>query len=247
MLTLTSVVAILVLAGQGRLTLYIHPRYVTFTVVMALLAGGVMVAAIIAGREEHPDHAGHGWEHDVDPDQESQAPVWRGRMAALARAAVLLGAVLVLLVVPPASLTSVARQSRELVTSGQALESTDVTTLTGADSSTFTVKEWAALLRQGGPRAVVGQHVDATGYVLDRGDPDVFYLTRLMVSCCAVDAQPVGVPVARRQWRDQMQPSDWVRVTGSFTPNADRTSRYATVITPTDVTVVDEPAQPYVY
>ena len=41
--------------------------------------------------------------------------------------------------------------------------------LAGGNSATFTVKDWEALLSQGGPEAVLGKDVDVSGYVLDQG------------------------------------------------------------------------------
>ena len=241
-LTLVGVVAVLALAATGRLTLYIHPRYTVFTVAMAVLGGAAVVAALVL--RPHEEGEGHGdGDHDHAPDAAPRSR-WRtaGRLAAVA------AAVLALLVLPPATLSGDARQNRDLVTSSRLLGAGgDTVALAGADPSTFSVKDWAVLLRQGGASAVVGKKVDLSGYVLDRGDPDVFYVARLMMSCCAVDAQAVGIPVARRQWRDELEPGAWVALTGSFVPNPDVDSSSPTVITPTTLVAVDEPEQPYVF
>jgi uncharacterized repeat protein (TIGR03943 family) len=136
---------------------------------------------------------------------------------------VLICAALALLVIPPATLSSTARQNRELVTSGQALDSTKVAVV-GADP-TFSVSDWAALLSQGGTEAVLGKPVDLSGYVLDRGKEDMFFIARLVVSCCAVDAQPIGVPVYRPGWRDEIEPGAWIRIEGAFVNNPSRDSQ----------------------
>lgn len=235
-LTLIGVVAVLWLAVTGRLTLYIHPRYTVFTVAMTVL-GGLAVVAVLVLR---PAAAGHDHDH-ADDDRP-------GRARTAGRLLVVAVAVLALLVLPPATLSGDARQDRDLVTSSRLLDAGgDTVALAGADPATFSVKDWAVLLRQGGASAVVGKEVDLSGYVLDRGDPDVFYVARLMMSCCAVDAQAVGVPVARRQWRDELEPGAWVALTGRFVPNPDVDSSSPTVITPATLVAVDEPEQPYVF
>lgn len=109
------------------------------------------------------------------------------------------------------------------------------------------MKDWAALLRQGGAPAVLGKPVEVSGYVTAARDPDVFYVTRLMVSCCVVDAQPVGVPVSRVRWRDAFAPGSWVSLTGAFGNNPDDASRHPTLIMPTSLDKTIEPAQPYVF
>jgi len=152
-----------------------------------------------------------------------------------------------LLVIPPATLSSTARQNRELVTSGQALDSTKVAALVGADPATFSVKDWAALLSQGGPEAVLGKQVDLSGYVLDQDEEDVFFIARLAVSCCAVDAQPIGVPVYRPGWREEIEPGAWIKIEGAFVKNPSRDSQEGVAIGVGSLANIEEPDQPYVF
>jgi uncharacterized repeat protein (TIGR03943 family) len=160
---------------------------------------------------------------------------------------VLICTALALLVIPPATLSSTSRQNRELVTSGQALAPTKAVALVGADPATFSVKDWAALLSQGGPEAVLGKQVDLSGYVLDRGEDEVFFIARLVVSCCAVDAQPVGVPVYRPGWRDEVKTGGWITIKGSLVRNPSRDSQEAVAIGIGSLAEIDEPDQPYVF
>ena len=230
-------VATIWLTLTGRLTLYIHPRYTVFTMAMAVL-GGIIVTAAIVVTSRAPDEDEH--DHDV-------RPVLRTRLLSWSRVAILVIAAVALLVVPPATLSSTTRQNRELVTSGQALDSADTQQLAGGNSASFTVKDWAALLSQGGPEAVLGKDVDVSGYVLDQGEDDVFFVVRMIVSCCAVDAQPIGVPVYRPGWREEFEPSAWLAITGAFVENTDPDSDQQTVIKVGSLREIDEPDQPYVF
>lgn len=73
-LTVMAVAATLWLAATGRLALYIHPRYVVFTVVMAVFAVGFVVAAIALRHRGLPVD-----DHDHDHDY-SDAPRSRRRL-----------------------------------------------------------------------------------------------------------------------------------------------------------------------
>jgi putative membrane protein len=119
--------------------------------------------------------------------------------------------------------------------------------LVGADPATFSVKDWAALLNQGGPEAVLGKQVDLSGYVLDRGEKDVFFLARLAVSCCAVDAQPIGIPVYRPAWREQIEPGAWITIQGTFAKNPSPDSQESVAIGVGSLAKINEPDQPYVF
>ena len=238
-LALVGVIATIWLAATGRLTLYVHPRYTILTVTTAVLT--LMVLVLLAAVGGSPAAA-----EDGDHDHASRTSAF-GRLLRWSNGAVLICAALALLVIPPATLSSTARQNRELVTSGQALDSTKVRALVGADPATFSVKDWAALLTQGGPEAVLGKQVDLSGYVLDRGENDVFFIARFAVSCCAVDAQPIGVPAYRPGWREEIEPGAWITIKGAFVKNPSPDSQESVAIEVGSLARIDEPDQPYVF
>jgi uncharacterized repeat protein (TIGR03943 family) len=237
-LALLGATATIWLAATGRLTLYVHPRYTLLTVIVAVLTllALVLTAAVSASPTAHEDHH----DHVAHTSASRRLLIW-------SNGAVLICAALALLVIPPATLSSTSRQNRELVTSGQALTPTKAVALVGADPATFSVKDWAALLSQGGPEAVLGKQVDLSGYVLDRGEDDVFFIARLVVSCCAVDAQPVGVPVYRPGWRDEVEGGAWIKIEGAFVKNPSQASQESVAIGVDSVATIDEPDQPYVF
>ena len=236
-LTVLGVVSTLWLAATGRLTLYIHPRYTIFTVVMAVVAGLLVLAAVavLPGRHDEVDH------------DHSAAPARRGQALGWFRVAVLISAAFALLVVPPATLSPRMLQNRDIVSAGQRLDSTDVPNLQGGDPATFSLKDWAALLQQGGVESVLGEEVRVSGYVLDQGEEDVFFIARLTVTCCAVDAQPIGLPVSRPNWKEELRPSTWVAVEGTFVEDVGRSGRHPALIQIGTLTRIDEPDNPYVF
>ena len=221
------------LAVTGQLGLYIHPRYFGFTIAVvgfALLATVAAYAVL-----PRPDH-------DHEHDHGTASPV-RGRLRAAGQAIAGIGLVVALLVLPPATLTSSTVQQRDLNASVE----TDTITLVGADPSGFALRDWATLLADPGTAlAYAGRQATLSGFVTAApdGNPDVLYLARFVVTCCTVDAQPVGVPVAVQGWADQYPVDGWLEVTGTFVTSGDAG---AVVLKPSTITPIDQPAQPYDY
>lgn len=251
------------LAATGQLTLYIHPRYVLFTVLMMVVAAafvlGAIVSRAVAGTtsagtgapHEHGD--AHGDEHPHDPSHAPQVSSARSRVAAVATTwasgTVVAAAALALILVPPATLTSGTAAAREM-NAGTALAAADDFVSVGGDYLNFTVKDWSRLLTQvSSPSFYEGKSVDVTGFVsADATDPEnVYFVSRFIVTCCAVDAQPVGVPVYQEGWADDLEADQWVRVTGPFVANPSGSADVAVLVDPASVDVVDQPGDPYVY
>jgi uncharacterized repeat protein (TIGR03943 family) len=239
-LSLVGVVAILWLGATGRLELYIHPRYTVFTIVMAVIGGAASIAAFLVvpghGHDEHDDH-----------DEEKPRSGWRAALAIGGSVLLVAASVLALLVLPPATLTSATADNRDIASSNT-LADADTTSLVGGDSTTFTVKDWATLLHQGlGDDFFAGKPAAISGFLVATEDPDVVYVARFLVTCCAVDAQPLGVPVLLPGWEDDFAADDWVEVTGGFAPDPDPAAAEPIVLVPDTLDGIERPAQPYVY
>jgi uncharacterized repeat protein (TIGR03943 family) len=246
-LTLVGVVATVWLALSGGLALYIHPRYFGFTAAMAVLGGAAAIVALAlaprAGEADDPDGA------DAEHETDSGRPPRRRAAAFGAWGSVLLAvaAVVTLLAVPPAALTSRTAVQRDIDRTTADLAG-EAPSLRGADPATFTLKDWALLVRQNDDPAVfAGQRPELVGFVTPApGDPDdAFYLARFTITCCAVDAQPIGVPVHLPGWRERFAVDDWVRVSGAF--GQDPAGGAGLVLLPEELEPVEQPEQPYVY
>ncbi|NQX34153.1 TIGR03943 family protein [Herbiconiux sp. VKM Ac-2851] len=256
-------VAIIWLAVTGQLGLYIHPRYYEFTVIMAVLAGVVVLAAfaiVPTATEADHDHEGHDHDHDHDHDHEIHDHDHEGHdhergrrrdtVWAVAAGVVIAATVGALLIVPPSTLTTATVDQRDLNASAAVTDTSATETLVGSDTAAFTIKDWASLLRQGaGEDYFAGKSATLTGFVTpDPTDPDdVFYVARFAVTCCAVDAQPVGVPVYLPGWQDSYAVDTWVEASGTFGTNPSTSSSQPIVFEPADITPVDQPDEPYVY
>ncbi|PJJ73477.1 putative repeat protein (TIGR03943 family) [Diaminobutyricimonas aerilata] len=242
-LTLAGVVAILWLTATGRLGLYVHPRYFVFTAVAAVAAGVLAIGAfaLLPHTEADDDH-----DHDGEGPRTRAGRLWFGIGAVVLTAATFVS----MLLLPPSTLDTASVQSNEISDTAGSLPDEQTTELVGSDSTSFTVKEWAALLRQGVDEEYTAQNpADVSGFVIaDDADPDnVFFVARHAITCCTVDAQPIGVPVYQPDWAESLTDGEWVRVAGRFEPNQSATSLEPLAIVPTAVEPIDEPADPYVY
>lgn len=234
LLLVTAAVCILWLATTDRLGLYIHPRYFVFTVIMALIAVALGIVSVLV---------------HVDVEE---TPKRRGRTA-LQLASVLgsLAIVGAMVVLPPSTLSVATADSRQVNSGTLAgeVQGQDAQTVLTAnpDFSSFGIKDWATLLRQTTrPADLEGRAFTGSGFVIaDPDDADVFYVSRFVVNCCAVDAQPVGVPVLLADWEQEYTAGDWVEVSGTLV--AGSAEHLPLVVGTPKVTAIDEPADPYDY
>jgi len=246
------IVSTLWLTITGQLGLYIHPRYFVFTGIMAVIGLVATVAGFALRPAEAADDHDHAHDHDGGGSASPAARrTLRARASRVAVAAVVTVTVVAVLVLPPRTLTTSTVTQRALNSSTVASDAAPDQELLGtSDFSTLGVKDWSQLLAQTtDPTFFTSKSVDITGFVsADPDDPDdVFYVTRFVVTCCAVDAQPVGVPVYQPGWKSTLQTDEWVQVKGPFASNPSAKSRQPLAVMPQGVTKVDQPADPYVY
>jgi uncharacterized repeat protein (TIGR03943 family) len=98
------------------------------------------------------------------------------------------------------------------------------------------------------PDAYDGQAVNVDGFVVHTPDlpENYFTLTRFIITCCAADAYPVGLPVLLEQSRDTYAPDTWLQVQGNMkseTLNGER----RLVIQAERLEQIPEPKNPYDY
>lgn len=240
-----ALVATLWLAVTGQLVLYIHPRYVVFSVVMAMI-GLALVLASFAHRR--PDHVHEHVDYVPTPRRTRV-----GRAASALGAALALAAGASLVILPPATLSAATATQRDIdsatvTADSQSLES--ASSASDATFATFTVLDWSSLLRQTTDSAFyAGKPVDVAGFITEDPDApeDIFWVSRFKITCCAVDAQPVGIPVYLENWRDTLDVDEWVQATGEFASNPSSESTQPIVLSPDDLVAIDQPAEPYLF
>lgn len=260
LLSVVGIVFIIWLAATGQLGLYIHPRYYVFTTVMAVIGAVFVLAAFAVIPASTASH------DDADRKAEDEPVRRRGPVGWMLVSALLVAAAAAaLLVLPPSTLTTSTVEQRDINGSASLSASADSSGLSGSsgssdssgaleltagDYSSFTVKDWAGLLRQGADEDfLAGKDPTLIGFVTpDTDDPEnVFYVARFVVTCCAVDATPIGVPVYSPGWQEEYSVDDWVSITGTFAANPSIDSMQAIAIIPTEIVPTAQPAEPYVY
>jgi uncharacterized repeat protein (TIGR03943 family) len=111
-----------------------------------------------------------------------------------------------------------------------------------------TILDWVILsLRDNTLEAVVGENATVSGFVYRQEGfaEDRFMVSRFVITCCAADAMPVGLYVS---WPESKTLADdqWVEVSGQFELR-DIDSKQTPVLLAETVTLIDIPAQPYLY
>ena len=233
-----AVVATLWLAFGNELVLYIHPRYIVFTLIMGVLALAFVVASLLVRT-----HA----------DDDAAEPRRGAKVLSSVGLAVAALIAIAMVVIPPATLTSATATQRDINSTMLGAETQSVSAAADASDATFTaftVVDWSSLLRQTSDLSFYeGKPVDVVGFVTpDPDDPtNMFYVSRFVVTCCAVDAQPTGIPVYLENWQQSYAVDEWVRATGEFSTNPSTASTQSLALHTDTITKVDQPSEPYLY
>ena len=223
------------LGWQGMLGFYIHPRYNLFTLVMAVIGVSLMAIAFFVPTKGH-SHAGH--KHAKGHSIMEWLSL--GLVAAV---------VAIALVLPPTTLSSYTAENRSFgtVATSPAAEAIDVASTTSVFEN-LTVRDWASLLIQTqDPSFFRGKPFSALGTITDSGDPDVFFLTRFVVTCCAVDAQPVSIPVYHPDWSEDFAVDTWVTVNGGFQVLPQIAEPGNLAVVPGNIVEEEVPREPYLF
>jgi uncharacterized repeat protein (TIGR03943 family) len=126
---------------------------------------------------------------------------------------------LVLLVIAPPALGSYSA-ARSGTALGAAANASDLPPLPDGDPVRLSVLDYASRAVFDHGRSIGTRHVTMSGFVLP-GDGGAWYLTRMVITCCAADAQPVKVGLAGTV-PDGLKANDWIQVTGTYATRQDR-------------------------
>ncbi|MCS7030959.1 MAG: TIGR03943 family protein [Gloeomargarita sp. SKYG116] len=110
--------------------------------------------------------------------------------------------------------------------------------------------DWVRLLNiYPEPDAYQGQRARVEGFVVHppHSPAHRFFIARFVVTCCAADAYPVGLPVDTPGETAQRYPADtWVRVEGRMTSGEVQGKRRL-ILQAERITPIPPPANPYLY
>ncbi|MFC8090532.1 TIGR03943 family putative permease subunit [Streptomyces sp. NPDC057301] len=223
---------LLLLTGAAilRVALFteLYLRYVQAGLRPYLVGSGFLlvllgVAAAAVGRREREPHGEHDGHH-------GPRIAWLLALPALA-----------LLLFPPPALGSysAAREAEQRAAQGIG----SFPALPAGDPQALTLAEFSSRAVYDSGRSLTGRTVRLTGFVT-RDDDGTWYVTRLLVSCCAADATTSKVEIREAD----APPADaWVTVTGIWHPKGrlGTDGAWPPVLDAASVRRVAQPANPY--
>lgn len=218
---------ILRLGLQNQLNLYIHPRYNLFALCMAafglLLCG---VGLIMSRQQPHSHDHKKAKEHFGFLDL------------------ILIVLILCTIFIEPKPLLSATADQRK---SQKYISATSLQAATSFQPKSLI--DWSyAIYSSPNPAIYNGREVDIIGFVYQPKDqqvaPDKVYIARFQVSCCAVDASLVTIPISYPAWESRLKRDSWVRVRGTLSAIDDE-EPWQVVATHADY--ITQPQDPYEY
>ena len=203
---------LLKLAITGSYARYVKPGVRPFlvaaaVVVLALAAATLWSAARRRVADRHSELDGHG-EDDGHGHRHGRFDV----------AWLLMLPMLVLLLIAPPALGSfsAARSGTAL----GAAPASNLLALPDGDPVRLSLLDYASRATFDHGRSLSGRHVTLSGFVLP-GDGGVCYLTRMVITCCAADAQPIKIGLTGTV-PGGLKANDWIEVTGSYATRQDK-------------------------
>jgi uncharacterized repeat protein (TIGR03943 family) len=126
------------------------------------------------------------------------------------------------------------------------LDDAPLASLFAQSSKGLGLADWSRLLvANPEPDYYSTKQVEVSGFVYDAGlGNDTVWLARFVVTCCAVDAQPVGVPLLLPQWQTEYKEDQWLAVKGTFQLRSTLKGEQL-VLVPDEIETIKEPDNPY--
>jgi uncharacterized repeat protein (TIGR03943 family) len=235
----------------GQLKLLIHPNYIplaAITGILLLFIASLKISQVNRQRKHKTtDNLIESVEHIT------LFPVGWGSSLLIVTA--ILG-----LVISPQVLTSQAALQRGISESLPLLREQTQLFRTNTNSEERSIVDWVRTLNTyPEPDAYTGQKAKFSGFVvyLDELPDNYLVLSRFIITCCAVDAYPVGIPLKLSQSRSNYPADTWLQVEGQMiTENLPITSQNSQekgenkrqlVLNTTSIVKIPTPSDPYDY
>lgn len=235
-LSALACLAIVLIGVRDQLGFYIHPRYHWFTLILAGIGCLVLVKAVF-------DYKYTGKPTVIQYDHAGQL---LGKMSAwlLHSGAWFVLIVLGLLLWSPAKpLLSRAAEQKEKQTAPYAQFVYDAAWYNNPSNLN---QISTVLSTPDGPEDLEGQQFTLTGFVRASkdGNPDIFRLSRFVISCCAVDATPTSIAVYQQGWSKNLNVDEWVEVSGIL-KTSDFGGKQVQALSDITVKKIEQPQEPY--
>lgn len=116
------------------------------------------------------------------------------------------------------------------------------------DTKNYSIGDWIASFNFNPDlNSYVNKDVSVTGFVYkpDNLPADEILIARFVITCCAVDARPVGLRV-KVSSKDSYKEDDWIKVSGKFQLD-ENLDKKDLIIAPDKIEKTDVPSNPYIY
>jgi uncharacterized repeat protein (TIGR03943 family) len=99
------------------------------------------------------------------------------------------------------------------------------------------------------PDAYTGQKVKVQGFAIHPPElaPEYILISRFVITCCAADAYPVGLPVKLTENRQAYPPDTWLEIEGQMITENLAGKRQLTIQASAPPKKISEPKNPYEY
>ncbi|MEM9264743.1 MAG: TIGR03943 family protein [Cyanobacteria bacterium P01_F01_bin.13] len=216
----------------GKLFLLLHPDYMWLANGAAIVLMGMAIFKLTKGRRRTPVTTGHIM---LLPPQLSSL--------------ILLVVAVVALVYTPQAFASDTAIQRGISDSLTLTRSQPQRFVRQTASEDRTIIDWIRTLNvYPEPDAYTGQSVKVSGFVIhpEEWPENYLMLSRFVLTCCAADAYPVGLPIQLAVSRQAYTPDSWLEVEGKMVTATINGQRQLT-IDPTQLETIPEPRNPYEY
>lgn len=230
--------------GTGQIALLIHPNYFILALITGVLLVGIALlkAYFVLFRPT------------VTPTTEQHLTLFPpGWSTALLLSVAILG-----LTIPPAVLSSETAMQRGVSETLPVTRTQPASFRARVSPEDRSLIEWVRTLNAyPEPDAYVGQKAAVKGFVVHSETlPDNYLLvTRFVITCCAVDAYPVAIPVKLEEDQNNYPPDTWIRVQGQMISETLKvkagqtaaTGERQLVIEAREIETIPTPRNPYEY
>lgn len=233
----------------GKINFYIHPRYTDFAVLMgwtAVVFGVVFMIRYLETRGNFSDGETHNHEHDHgSADEHGQNRNLTQKLSTF------VGSVLIILplvfgfLLPVRPLSVVTAQQRAV--DFNSIRGESAASLFLKNTKTYSLGDWIKAVNNNPDLTrYIDKEVKVSGFVFNQeGKDNEFFVSRFLITCCAVDARPLGLLV-NYDWQNEFRENEWVEVEGKFAlVNRDGTDTL--IIEPSSILRISEPTDPYVF
>lgn len=221
---------------------YVQPAlrpYLVVSGVLLMLLGSVAAVRGMRQREEEEEP------EEEDPDEDHGHGHGHGHAHGGPRIAWLLTLpALALLLFPPPALGSYSASREEAQRAAQGVGT--FSALPAGNPLDISVAQYSSRAIYDTGHSLKGRTLRLTGFVT-HGSHGTWYVTRLLVTCCAADATISKVEIHGDEADGAPQTDSWVTVTGVWIPKGKlgTDGAWPPVLKATTVTQVKEPADPY--